>query len=202
MSLRIAALVPVKDPGHGKSRLNSVLGAAERAALNAALAARTLQVCAEVIGEVWTYVVTASDEIAAEALARRLNVAREAEAGDLNAALTLAGKPAVAAGADALLVVPTDLVLITGASLRSVVAALERSRGCILVPDRRGTGTNMMGIAPARLDLFRFGEQSLRKHEQAARDAGLAVNVLADPLLALDLDLPEDLELWRSACAS
>lgn len=202
MSPRIAALVPVKDPQNGKSRLNSVLGAAERIALNASLARRTFDVCAEVIGPSLTFVVTASGAIASEAGARRMNVVSEAQAGDLNAALVLAGKAAIATGADALLVMPTDLVRITGDAVRAVIATLERAGGCVLVPDRHGAGTNMMGLAPARIDLFRFGEQSLRKHRQAAEEAGCASTVHADPLLALDLDLPEDLELWRSARAA
>lgn len=199
MSLRVAALVPVKDPGHGKSRLNSVLGAAERTALNEALARTTLDICAEVVGPQRTFVVTASAAIKALARARGMNAVCEAEAGDLNAALVLAGNAAIAAGAGALLVVPTDLVRITGPAVRSVIEALSRAPGCVLVPDRRGTGTNMLGIAPARLDLFRFGERSLEKHRQAARDEGLASLVHEDALLALDLDLPEDLVLWRGA---
>jgi len=202
VSLRIAALVPVKDPDHGKSRLNSVLGAAGRAGLNASLARRTLDVCAEVIGPASTFVVTASGAIAAEVRARGMHVVHEAAPGDLNAALVLAGDAALAAGAQALLVIPTDLARITADVLRPVVDALAQSPGCILVPDRRGTGTNMMGMAPGRLDLFRFGEQSLEKHRQAAREAGVAVRVRADALLALDLDLPEDLGLWRAAGAA
>jgi 2-phospho-L-lactate guanylyltransferase len=202
VSLRVAALVPVKDPGHGKSRLNSVLGAAERTALNEQLARRTLEVCAEVIGPQQTFVVTASAAIRALARARGMNAVCEAQAGDLNTALVLAANAAVAAGADALLVVPTDLVRITGPALRSVIEALERAPGCVLVPDRRGTGTNMLGIAPARQDLFRFGERSLEKHRQAALEAGIAATVRPDALLALDLDLPEDLELWRAAGAA
>ena len=49
------------------------------------------------------------------------------------------------------------------------------------------------------MDLFRFGGHSLQKHRQAAEEAGVAVTVHDDPLLALDLDLPEDLVLWRGA---
>jgi 2-phospho-L-lactate/phosphoenolpyruvate guanylyltransferase len=202
VSLRVAALVPVKDPGHGKSRLNSVLGTDERVALNTSLARRTLDVCAEALGPESTFVVTASRAIEAEARARGMHVVAEAEPGDLNAALVLAGKAALAARAQALLVVPTDLVRIDADSVHRVVDTLSRSPGCVLVPDRRGSGTNMMGIAPARLDLFRFGELSLEKHRKAALDAGIAVNVRADALLALDLDLPEDLELWRAASAA
>lgn len=202
MNVRVAALVPVKDPGRGKSRLHGVLDAAERTALNEAMAKRTLDVCAEVVGPGSTFVVTGSAAIEALARSRGMHAVAEERPGDLNAALVAAGNEAIAAGAGALLVVPTDLVRLTAPALQAVVDALLEAGGCVLVPDRRGAGTNLMGIAPARLDLFRFGEHSLEKHQQAARDAGLAVATHEDPLLALDLDLPEDLELWRRGGAA
>lgn len=198
--MKVAALVPVKDPGHGKSRLNSVMSAVERAALNASLARRTLDVCGEVFGAALTFVVTASEAVAAEARARGMRVVAEAAPGDLNAALRLAGAAAQAAGAEALLVVPTDLARIDAGAVREVVdALLQLGAGIVLVPDRHASGTNLMGIAPARLDLFRFGDHSLQQHQDAARASGLVAQVRHDALLALDLDLPEDLALWRSA---
>lgn len=198
MTLRIAALVPVKDPARGKSRLRDVLDAAQRAALNAALATRTLEVCAAVFGAARTFVVTASSAIETEARAHGMPVVAEMAPGDLNAALRLAGEAAAAAGAQALLVVPTDLARIGKEAIRGVVDALQQAgNGVVVVPDRRGSGTNLLGLVPARSDLFRFGEHSLHKHLQAARDAGLARLVHEDARLALDLDLPEDLALWR-----
>jgi len=198
VSLRIAALVPLKDPGWGKSRLHRVLNAEERSALNLEMARRTLEVCAAVFGAARTFVVTASSAIGHEASARGMTVVAEPVPGDLNPALRLAGEAAVAAGAQALLVVPADLARIEAGAIRGVVGALEQiGQGVVVVADRRGSGTNLLGIVPARIDLFRFGEHSLDKHLQAARDAGLASLVHEDPLLSLDLDLPEDLVLWR-----
>jgi 2-phospho-L-lactate guanylyltransferase len=201
MTLRGFALVPVKDPLQGKSRLAGLLAAPERIELNTRLARQTFDCCVGVFGAQQTVAVTASDAMAAEAQARGMRVVREAAHGDLNAALVLSARDAIAQGAQALLVVPTDLVLLTRENLWSVLEALLRMQGCVLVPDRRGTGTNMLGIAPARQDLFQFGERSFERHQQAVRDAGLPLNVLADAALALDLDLPGDYELWRASCA-
>ncbi|MGH6629990.1 MAG: DUF2064 domain-containing protein, partial [Burkholderiales bacterium] len=155
--------------------------------------------CAAVLGPGQTVVATASEAIAAEAEALGLVVVRESAPGDLNAALVLAAEAAIGRGARALLVVPTDLVLLTQEALRAAAQSVLQSPGCVLAPDRRGAGTNLLGIMPARTDLFRFGEHSLEKHRAAAREAGLPVRVHADPLLALDLDSPEDYRLWCSA---
>ena len=192
------ALVPVKDPALGKSRLAELLGAAERLDLNRRLAERTLACCAAAFGPERTVVVTASASIIAAAEARRMAVVSEPSPGDLNAALALAARLAIGQGAQALLVVPVDLVLLTPEAL-SGVAKLAEAPGCVLVPDRHGVGTNLLALRPARADLFRFGERSLNEHRRAAAAAGLEVRVHADAALALDLDTPEDYRLWERA---
>lgn len=199
MSLRWAVLVPVKDPRLGKSRLARVLEDAAREALNFSLARRTFEACAAAAGAAACFVITASASVAREATARGLRVEPEPPVGGLNPALAAGAGAACAAGFDALLVVPTDLADVDAASLREVIAAMPAGGGCVLVPDRHGAGTNVLALAPARADLFRYGDGSLRAHEEAAGAAGLPVRRLPHRLLALDLDLPEDLALWRAS---
>lgn len=198
MSRRWAVLVPVKDPRLGKSRLARVLEDAAREALNHSLAQRTFEACAEAAGAAACFVITASAAITREATVRGLRAEPEPPVGGLNPALAAGAAAASAAGFDALLVVPTDLVDVGASALREVMAAMPASGGCVLVPDRHGAGTNVLALAPARTDLFRYGDGSLRAHEEAAGAAGLAVRRLPHPALALDLDLPEDLALWRA----
>lgn len=185
------ALVPVKDPALGKSRLAAVLDGPARAALNLELTQRTFECCAAAFGPERTVVVTASASVAADAASRGFAVVDEPSPGDLNRALALASRHAIERGAEALLVVPVDLVRITAGALREVSRALD-TPGCVLVPDRHGTGTNLLGLRPARADLFRFGGRSLEAHRRAAEGAGLEVRVHTDAPLALDLDTPED----------
>lgn len=195
MTEGVFALVPVKDPALGKSRLAGVLDAPARTELNLRLTRQTFEHCAAAFGAERTVVVTASASIVDEAVARGFPVVGERSPGDLNAALALAAHHATARGARALLVVPVDLALLTSDGLRAVSDALE-APGCVLVPDRHGVGTNLLGLRPGRADLFRFGERSLDEHRRAAAEAGLEVRVHADPALALDLDTPEDYRRW------
>ena len=62
-----------------------------------------------------------------------------------------------------------------------------------IVPDRHGTGTNALAIAPPDAFAPSFGPGSLERHVSAARDAGLVHRVEPVPSLALDVDTPEDL---------
>jgi 2-phospho-L-lactate guanylyltransferase len=201
MNRGVFALVPVKDPALGKSRLAAVLDAPARAALNLRLTRQTFECCASAFGADRTVVITASASIAAEAVARGLVLVREESVGDLNAALEAAAARAIERGAQALLVVPVDLVQLTPDALHAVASNLEAA-GVVLVPDRHGTGTNLLGVRPARPDVFRFGERSLGAHRAAGAEAGIAVRVHADAALALDLDTPEDYRLWRSVGAA
>jgi 2-phospho-L-lactate/phosphoenolpyruvate guanylyltransferase len=186
--MNLYALVPVKDPALGKSRLRPVLADEERRELNLSLARRTLEATTVVFR---TVVVTSSDAV--EKLCSACSVVREGPRPiGLNAALVLAARHAIAAGAEGLLVVPADLPLVSPRVLQEEAAGLQAGE-CLLVPDARGTGTNLLGLAPARLDLFRFGAGSLRRHAAAAARAGFSVRLVSCPALARDLDLPSDL---------
>ena len=62
----------------------------------------------------------------------------------------------------------------------------------VLVPDRHGTGTNALLVAPPNAIPFRFGEGSRAAHAEAARAAGASYLELDGPL-SFDVDTPDDL---------
>jgi 2-phospho-L-lactate guanylyltransferase len=178
--MNVFALVPIKDPALGKSRLAPLLNEDERHALNLLLARRTLAVCARVFGAAHTLAVTGKG---------------------INGALAAAAERAMGAGANSIVVVPTDLALISESNLQAALAAMPEARGCVLVPDRRGTGTNLLALAPARADLFSFGEPSLERHASMARQAGCDVRIHHCDELGLDLDQPDDYNHLRRTTA-
>jgi 2-phospho-L-lactate guanylyltransferase (CobY/MobA/RfbA family) len=62
-----------------------------------------------------------------------------------------------------------------------------------IVPDRRGDGSNVI-VVPAEADFaFAYGRRSFDRHMARAVEAGMPLSVCRDPLLALDVDTPEDL---------
>lgn len=195
---RIYAVVPIKDPALGKTRLAPILDARQRRELCLFLAKRTLEFCAEAFGAERTIVVTAAPEVAELAAAARVQVVPEADGEKgLNAAIGLGAARARECGADALVVVPADLALLSVGELLAAAQAIPASPGCLIVPDRRGCGTNMLGLAPLREDLFAFGEGSLKRHCELAQRARCEVRIHRTAALGLDLDLPEDYDAWR-----
>lgn len=192
------ALVPVKDPALGKSRLARLLDTDARHALNMFLARQTLEVCSEFFGAHRIMVVTTSTAVAVVARGLGAEVIPEDEDRGLNGALAAAARGAIVAGADAIAVVPVDLALISHAALWDAMEAMPEAPGCLLVPDRRGSGTNLLALSPARGDLFAFGDGSLQRHAALASARGYRAHIHRSEDLGLDLDLPEDYRAWAA----
>jgi 2-phospho-L-lactate guanylyltransferase len=191
-------LIPVKEPARGKSRLAPLLDEHERRELNVALARRTIDTCARLFGPARTLVITAAPSIRSIARAAGAGLVEEPRAPvGLNAALSAGAAAALQAGARGVIVVPTDLPLLSEEALRAAAAALPRAPGCLVVPDRHRAGTNLLGVAPVRADLFSFGEDSFARHAALAREMGCALRTHEDATLELDLDLPEDYRIFK-----
>jgi 2-phospho-L-lactate guanylyltransferase len=70
-------------------------------------------------------------------------------------------------------------------------------RTALIVPDRHGTGTNALVLAPPDLFQPAFGPDSCARHVSRARAAGISFALEEVTSMAMDLDTPEDLSLLR-----
>jgi 2-phospho-L-lactate guanylyltransferase len=69
----------------------------------------------------------------------------------------------------------------------------------VIVPDRHGTGTNALLLAPPDAIHPSFGPGSRERHEQAAAANGARWRVAEPRSLVLDVDTAEDLVALRAA---
>ncbi|MGH8745944.1 MAG: 2-phospho-L-lactate guanylyltransferase [Burkholderiales bacterium] len=195
---RIFAVIPVKDPDLGKSRLSPLLDQSQRRALNLMWARHTFEVCTAYLGAERTIVVSSSIDIRQIATQLGARVLDEVEnACGMNGALRAGAKFAVDSGAKAVVAIPTDLPFLSILLLRRALAHLPVRNGCLLVPDRRGTGTNLMAISPVDPTLFSFGEPSLERHTREARKRRYRVQIHRSAALSVDIDVPDDLRYLR-----
>ena len=65
----------------------------------------------------------------------------------------------------------------------------------VVAPDRHRQGTNALLVSPAGLIEYDFGAGSFERHCARARQAGARLEICELPSLALDVDLPEDLDI-------
>ena len=189
------AIVPVKPLRWGKSRLAGVLSQEERTDLNSHLLAHTLETL-KAIPEIEHVLVVSRDQ-AALALARShgARTVQENGAPQLNQALARATVVARQHATRGVIIVPADLPLITPEDVRTLVEKAKDPPVVVVAPDRHCHGTNALLVCPVGLIEYDFGPDSFRRHCQRALQAGARLEICELPSLALDMDLPEDLDL-------
>jgi 2-phospho-L-lactate guanylyltransferase len=185
------AIIPVKPLGAGKSRLASVLGAEQRAALNKHLFGRVLNATLGVFQPDRIAVVTADTMLLPMMRGQGLHALPDLGEG-LNAALGLGCRYAADRGARAIAVLPSDLPKITAEDVKALVASLGPGSGCVIAPDQQEQGTNALALSPPEPDFFRFGMDSFQAHLETARARGMKLRILRRPGLAHDLDTPDE----------
>ncbi|MDR3574948.1 MAG: 2-phospho-L-lactate guanylyltransferase [Anaerolineaceae bacterium] len=191
------AIIPVKPLRRGKSRLAGVLSDDERTLLNYTMLGNTLK-AVSAVAEI-DQVLVVSRDTSALALAREHGARTVQEEGspELNTALRRATLVAKAYGARGVMILPADLPLINPKDIREFVGYSGNPPEIIIAPDRRGEGTNALLVSPAGLIDYCFGKDSFKCHSQRAQKKAARLVVCKIEGLSLDLDLPEDLEIFK-----
>ena len=192
--MRTLAVLPIKSFGAAKSRLAGLLASGSRQAIAQAMFCDTLGSLKHVRGLDGIVVVTGDREAEAATLGRGVQVLRdEAEAGH-NAAAAIGIAHAQSGGYDRVLLVPGDAPLLDPAEVdRLLERCAAAAIGVAIVPDRHGTGTNGLLIAPPGGFAPSFGPGSRERHAEQARAGELSHSVENLASLALDVDTPDDL---------
>jgi 2-phospho-L-lactate guanylyltransferase len=189
------AIVPVKPLRRGKSRLSGVLSSEERNDLNRRLLTHTLETLSA-ISEIEQILVISRDQ-AALSLAREHGAMTVLENGapELNVALARATIVVKNYATRGLLIVPADLPLISPEDVNAMLEIAVDPPVVVLAPDHRRQGTNALLVCPVGLIEYDFGPGSFQRHCERALQAGARLEILELPSLALDMDMPEDLEM-------
>jgi 2-phospho-L-lactate/phosphoenolpyruvate guanylyltransferase len=191
------AIVPVKPLKRGKSRLAGILTEEERTQLNQDLLEKTLKTLSEL--KELDQVLVVSRDPHALTIARNYGAKTVQEDGQphLNTALARATVMAQLHAPHGVLVLPADLPLLTSEDVIALIDRAIRAPVVVIAPDRHHKGTNALLMVPPGLIEYDFGDGSFERHCERARQAGARLEIVELPSLALDLDLPEDLELIR-----
>ncbi len=190
--MKATAVLPVKRFAAAKQRLAAGMGATHRAELATAMLEDVLEAIDEARSIEHTVVVTS--EPRAIELARTMGcelVADPDEGGHSGAALAGVAR-ARELGAECVVLLPIDCPLLDPRELERLLTGMPE-RYVAIVPDRHGTGTNALALAPPDAIEPSFGEGSCARHVAAARESGTPYAVEELPSLALDLDTPADI---------
>jgi 2-phospho-L-lactate guanylyltransferase len=179
----------MKPLARAKERLADVLDPGQRRTLSLAMLTDVCRASTAVDGPVW---VLCSDDDAAEtarAAGAEPHPDPTPEEG-LNASLNAATHQAIAAGAEAVLIISADVPAVGPQDVRALVLG----EGIALAPNRSGTGTNALWRKPPGIMPVFYGPQSRRAHEGFALARGIPCAIVTRQALAMDVDEPRDLE--------
>lgn len=188
-----AILIAAKELAFAKTRLASVLPAAERSALAEAMFRDVLAASLSARGADLVAVVTSDARLLSLARAGGAMAVDEEFPRGLNVAVAMATARLAAQGVSTVCTVLSDVPMITAADIEEVLGAMPAEKAAVLVPSRDFSGTNVIARSPADVIPTQFGRLSLVRHLDDCRGRGVACRVLRQPRPALDLDLPGDL---------
>lgn len=192
--MRTLAILPIKSFGAAKQRLAGLLGGGARQALAQAMFGDVLASLRRVEGVDAIAVVT-GDPVAEQAAIGQgvLLLTDKRQTGQSDAAL-IGIDYALEADYGRVLLAPGDTPLLDPSEVdRMLDGALADGIEVVVVPDRHGTGTNALVLAPPTAIEPAFGAGSCERHRGLAAAAGVTHRVEPIPSLALDIDTPEDL---------
>jgi 2-phospho-L-lactate guanylyltransferase len=133
------------------------------------------------------------------AIAREYGARTVQESGtpELNTALMRATRVVASWKASAVLILPADLPLISGADITGIIELGHVDRSVVMATDRDEDGTNALFIRPPGLIDYAYGTGSYQRHFDRALQAGANVYTYQSERVLLDIDVPEDLEAYN-----
>ena len=179
-----AVVIPIKAFEQAKDRLSSVLSAEQRILLARATALGVL----ESVRGASVFVVCDNPEVSQWATSYGATVVHQSQPG-LNAAV----QEGISAAHEyeRVMIVHSDLPL--PSRLRELLGSGVASNTVTIVPDRHRDGTNVLIIPSGVGFTCHYGAQSFEAHKAEATKLGLAIEIIEDDELALDIDTPDDL---------
>ncbi|MEP7290831.1 MAG: 2-phospho-L-lactate guanylyltransferase [Chloroflexota bacterium] len=192
--MSIWAIIPVKPLTRAKSRLAEVLSPEERQQLSELLFRRVLTAVKAAPQVAGTLVISRDPRALAIAREMEAHTVQESGAPELNSALMRATQVVGGWRSGAVLILPADLPLITPEDVTEITLMGQEALTVVIATDHAEDGTNAMLVRPPGLFPYAYGVGSFHRHQALAREAGATVKVYHSERLALDIDMPADLE--------
>ena len=194
--MTIWAIIPVKPLSRAKSRLESVLSPGERQQLAETMFHRVLTAVKETPQVAGTLVISRDPRALAMARDVGAHTVQESGAPELNTALMRATQVVAGWRGGAVLILPADLPLITPEDLAGMIEIGQDLQSVVIATDQNEDGTNAMLIRPPGLIQYAYGPGSFQRHMALAKESGAKVKRYQSERLALDIDVPADLEAY------
>lgn len=196
--MSIWVIIPVKPLNRAKSRLASVLTPDARARLSEFMFRQVLMAVQPVQALAGVLVISRDQHALAIARDHGAHTLQEAGNPELNTALTRATQVVLLWRGSAVLILPADLPLITSEDVSAIVEMGKLPNTMVIATDAAQDGTNALLLRPPGVISFNYGTGSFEKHKAQALEAGMQVKLYQSDRIALDIDVPGDLDKARA----
>jgi 2-phospho-L-lactate guanylyltransferase len=196
--MRTAAILPVKHFAQAKQRLGASVADPLRLDLARAMVGDVLAALSETPSIELTIVVAGEPSIANTARAQGAIVIDDSAQDGQSAAVGLGVERALSEGMERALCIPGDCPTLDPHELEALLSPSGSGEPeVVVVPDRHGTGTNGLLLAPPDTISPSFGPDSCERHRMLAHAAGVICRIEQPASLLLDIDTGEDLVALR-----
>lgn len=189
------AVLPVKRYSVGKSRLRNLFSDVDLVELNQKLFESTFTKLQEIPGIERILVVSREEHALEWGYSHGGTALLEDDPSTLNAAISKAQEHACQARVERIVILPSDLPLMTSKDLNSLLRLGNGAHKLVIVPDHYQSGTNALVMSGPDLIQPRFGSGSFRKHIKEAMEKDAELVVYLNENIQWDLDT--SLELYR-----
>ncbi len=187
----IFVIIPVKKLSEAKSRLSPLLSENERKEFCLKMLEDVLAAIAAKRGIYKTIVVSRDPRVLQVAKKFHVFPYRENQSG-LNQAISEAIDYCISMDAEATLILPSDIPLVSSEDV-SKILAFDETSSVVICPSRGGNGTNALLLNPPKAIIPLYGENSFQRYINEASKQGISFRVYRSPRIALDIDNVEDL---------
>jgi 2-phospho-L-lactate guanylyltransferase len=194
LTLKIVAIVPVKNFERGKSRLASLLTVKERIKLSELFLDNTLNTLTKT--PVISQSVIISSDKRAEEIVKKYDAIFLGEKKDkgVNAAVALADTHIPEYAVDASIVIPQDLPLLLPEDIECICTAAEKNERCLVIcPSLRFDGSNALLRRPPLLLKTNYDNDSYNIHIKNAEASNACVKSIHIKRIMIDIDTIEDI---------
>jgi 2-phospho-L-lactate guanylyltransferase len=184
----------VKSIENSKTRLSEILKPKERSLLTRTMFMDVISIVQQT--QIFSYIVVISSDREVLKLAKKENLFYvEEHLQGLNQAVNQVTEWCKNNGAASLLILPSDIPLLTRNDLVQITSNIEAQQ-IIIAPSGNG-GTNALLRTPPDIMNSFFGKDSFQRHLINAEKTGLKIQIYQSPTVSLDIDTVEDIKRFN-----
>jgi 2-phospho-L-lactate guanylyltransferase len=177
-----------------KSRLSTILTSSQRRELNVNMLKDVVNALKKSKAVSQIIAVSADENLFKIVKNLHVKTLKESFEQGVNAAVACATDYCIKNGATAILILPSDIPLLSSEDVATIVRLGKKSPSIVLSPSIRFDGTNALLLNPPNIIMTHYDQDSFNSHLNEAAKKKISARVYMSSRVMLDLDTPVDVK--------